>query len=73
MKEGEWDSRDTGKNRLTSLHLIGSSCNHKKKDRKKNNRRQMIESRARQEKKTQDSETYKNKRENTATKVSSQR
>lgn len=53
MKEGEWDSRDTEKNRLTSLHLIGSSCNHKKKERqrKKNNRRQMIESRARQEKK----------------------
>ncbi len=29
-REGERDRKDREKNRLTSLHLIGSSCNHKK-------------------------------------------
>lgn len=80
MEEAERDSRDREKNRLTSLHLIGSSCNHRgkkkqnktQKPRKEKNRRQMIESRARQEKtdtRQQDTE----RRENSATEVSSQR
>lgn len=56
MEEAERDSGDREKNRLTSLHLIGSSCNRRKKNKKRHkgqekNRRQMIESRARQGKK----------------------
>lgn len=50
---------DREKNRLTSLHLIGSSCNHK-------NPQMMIESKGRRQNETQKD------RENTATKVSSQ-
>lgn len=30
-KGGERDRRDREKNRLTSLHLIGSGCDHEKK------------------------------------------
>lgn len=65
MKEGEWDSRDREKNRLTSLHLIGSSCNRKKKRKKrKKEKRQTTDDRKQSEtgkKKTQDSETQKNR------------
>lgn len=32
---GERDSGDREKNRLTSLHLIGSSCNRREKNNKK--------------------------------------
>lgn len=63
-KKGEQDRKDREKNKLTSLHLIGSSCNHRK------NRRQVIESRVRHEK---GQRAIERKRENTATKVSSQR
>lgn len=34
LEEAERDSRDREKNRLTSLHLIGSSCNHRGKKNK---------------------------------------
>lgn len=33
MEEAERDSGDREKNRLTSLHLIGSSCNRRKKNK----------------------------------------
>lgn len=37
IEEAERDSRDREKNRLTSLHLIGSSCNHRGKNKTKQN------------------------------------
>lgn len=56
-KEEERDKKDTEKNRLTSLHLIGSSCNHKE-------RWQMKKRKARQER--EDSKQTSKDRERTA-------
>lgn len=66
-KEGERDRKDREKNRLTSLHLIGSSCNHKET--------QTTDDRKQSEtgKKDTGQRDTERHRENTATKVSSQR
>lgn len=54
-KEGERDRKDREKNRLTSLHLIGSGCNHKKTHTQTIDDRKQSETR----KKPQDSETQR--------------